>query len=137
MSDQLTTYREFMKSVRSRVGYWKSYSLLQFTNSLTRIMRSDRVSGRKLAKRLVISDQQVSKVLRGNENVTIETMAKYALALDAVVHIHVAKRGVRVRWQELASTDRVIIEATPVGSTSVGFAAVLRPSATSHYSVVN
>lgn len=102
-----TEYRDFLKAARSRLGYWKSYSLLQFTVSLTRILRSDRVSGKKLAKRLGLSAQQVSKVLSGNENITVETMAKFAAAVDAVVHIHVAKKGVPVQWIELGDEVRL------------------------------
>lgn len=98
---KLQEYGEFIRSVRSSLGYWKSYSLLQFTSSLTRIMKIDKVSGRKLASQLGISTTQVSKVLRGNENITIETMAKFAKALDAVVYVHVAKKGVRVQWLEM------------------------------------
>ena len=100
---KIKEYREFLSSVRSSLGYWKSYSLLQFTLSVTRMMRADKVSGKELASRLGISATQVSKVLRGNENVTIETMAKFADALGATVHIHVAKKGVRVEWREVPS----------------------------------
>lgn len=113
---KLSEYREFLQSVRSSVGYLKSYSLLQFTLSLTRLMKVEDVSGRKLAERLVVSAQQVSKVLRGNENVTIETMAKYADALGAVVHIHVAKRGVRVQWREVPSAGTERAKMTGVES---------------------
>jgi transcriptional regulator with XRE-family HTH domain len=100
---KIDEYRELVKSVRSSIGYWKSYSLLQFTVSLTRIMRMDKVSGRNLASRLGLSAAQVSKVLSGNENITVETMARFADALDSVVHIHVAKRGVQVQWNELSA----------------------------------
>lgn len=93
-------YRDFLKSIQSSVGYWKNYSLIRFTVSISKLMKSNKISDAKLAERLGLSAQQVSRVLRGNENVTIETMAKFAFALDAVVHIHVAKRGVPVRWVE-------------------------------------
>lgn len=98
---RLSEYRALLKAARSRIGYWKSLSLIQYTVSLTRIMKSERVSGKALAKRLGISPQQVSKVLRGDENVTVETMARFADALDATVHIHVAKKGVAVCWDEI------------------------------------
>ena len=101
-------YRGFLASVRSSIGYWKSYSLLQFTLSLARIMRLEKVSGKKLASRLGISAAQVSKVLRGNENVTMETMAKFADALGAVVYVHVAKKGVRVQWREVADETSTV-----------------------------
>lgn len=96
-----TKYRGFIESIRSGVGYWKSYSLLLFTLSLTKIMRHDKVSSKKLAERLGMSAHQVVKVLCGQENVTIETMAKFADALGAAVHIHVAKKDVSVQWVEL------------------------------------
>ena len=98
-----TEYRDFIASLRSGLGYWKSYSLTQFTLAITRMMHSDKISGRKLASLLGMSPAQVSKVLSGNENVTIETMVKFADALDAVVYIHVAKRGAQVQWSELPS----------------------------------
>jgi transcriptional regulator with XRE-family HTH domain len=113
-------YRKFLESVRSGVGYWKSYSLLQFTLSLTRLMKLEKVSGRALASRLGISAAQVSKVLRGNENVTIETMAKFADALGAVVHIHVAKKGVAVEWRETpaeSSSTRVVLSSLPLDAS--------------------
>ncbi|HYX25253.1 MAG TPA: helix-turn-helix transcriptional regulator [Thermoanaerobaculia bacterium] len=126
MSEKLSTYREFVKSVRSSIGYWKSYSLLQFTLAITRVMRLDKVSGRKLAARLGISAAQVSKVLQGNENITIETMAKFADALGAAVHIHVAKKGVHVQWQELSEGEPSRLEAVPLKPQAEGSA--IRPT---------
>ncbi|HSK79778.1 MAG TPA: helix-turn-helix transcriptional regulator [Thermoanaerobaculia bacterium] len=109
-------YQEFIESIRSGLGYWKSYSLLQFTSSLARLMKLDNLHGKGLASRLGVSTAQVSKVLSGQENVTIETMAKFADALDAVVHIHVAKKGVQVQWRELPPeehTERAIAFEPP------------------------
>lgn len=137
---KLTEYRELVKSVRSQLGYWKSYSLLQFTISLGRIMRADKVSGKKLAKLLGVSSQQVSKVLGGGENITVETMAKFARVLDSVVHIHVAKRGVAVRWVEGATpTERpeervsLPVERGTTSNTLV----VFRPSLPANANYVN
>ncbi len=113
-------YRKFLESVRSGVGYWKSYSLMQFTLSLTRLMKLEKVSGKALASRLGVSPAQISKVLRGNENVTIETMAKFADALGAVVHIHVAKKGVEVEWRETPAesrSTRVVLSSLPLDAS--------------------
>lgn len=107
-------YRDFLNTVRSSIGYWKSYSLLQFTLSFTRIMRLDKVSGRKLAASLNISAAQVSKVLKGNENVTIETMVKFADAIGSAVHIHVAKKGIPVQWSELPETSATTLVAPKI-----------------------
>ena len=121
MVSKANEYRDFISSLRSGLGYWKSYSLAQFTLSMTRLMRSEKISGKKLAALLRMSPTQVSKVLRGSENVTIETMAKFADALDAVVYIHVAKRGVQVQWVETQpDKDRF---ASNYPATVVDFAA--------------
>lgn len=110
---QLTRYREFIHSIKSRLGFWNSYSILQFTGSMGRIMRAEKVSGKKLAKLLGVSPQQVSKVLNGNENITIETMTKFADALDSVIYIHVAKKGVSVQWVE-GDAANIGAESLPV-----------------------
>jgi transcriptional regulator with XRE-family HTH domain len=102
MSD-LKGYRDFVKSVRTGTAYWKSYTVLQFTLALGRIMRAEKLSGKKLAKKLNVSPAFVSKVLSGGENLTVETMVRFAEALDSSVHIHVAKRGVVVQWVEMPS----------------------------------
>lgn len=99
----LTAYRDFVNSVRSGTEYWKSYAILQFTLALGRIMRADKLSGKKLAQKLKVSPAFVSKVLSGGENLTVETMVKFAEALNSSVHIHVARRGVIVRWVEMPS----------------------------------
>ncbi|HEX6901013.1 MAG TPA: helix-turn-helix transcriptional regulator [Thermoanaerobaculia bacterium] len=106
-------YKQFIQSIRSGIGYWKTYSLMQFTSALARIMKLEDVHGKNLAARLGISPTQVSKVLSGQENITVETMAKFADALDAVVHIHVAKRGVQVEWREIPVEQEEMEQAKP------------------------
>jgi plasmid maintenance system antidote protein VapI len=104
MSD-IKTYRDFVKSVRSGTEYWKSYTILQFTLALGRVMRAEKLSGKKLAQNLGVSPAFVSKVLSGGENLTVETMVKFAEALDSSVHVHVAKKGVAVQWVEMPAAQ--------------------------------
>jgi len=47
-----------------------------------RILREKGISQKDLAERLSISAQQVSKILKGNENLTLETITKLENALE-------------------------------------------------------
>lgn len=93
-------YRQFLQSLRSSIGYWKSYAIAQFTISLSRILNHDGISEGKLAELAEMDLERVIVILRGGEDLTVETMVRLAFVLDSTVHIHVAKKGVSVEWVE-------------------------------------
>ncbi len=45
------------------------------------------ISQKELAEKIGVSPQQVSKILRGNENLTLETIAKLEAALGVVLFV--------------------------------------------------
>ncbi len=98
---------ELLRRLRSSKEYWKRFSLLLFTTDIHRLMKNEPVplSAAKLAKRIGVKAPVISNWLRGGENLTVETMNKIAAALDAVVYIHVAKKGLLVRWIEEPADD--------------------------------
>ncbi|HLX08146.1 MAG TPA: helix-turn-helix domain-containing protein [Thermoanaerobaculia bacterium] len=102
VAEEAKEFREFLERLRSEPSYWKHFTILQFTTAMARLMKiqQPRVSGKKLAELLGVSSPTVSKALSGGENLTVETMARMAAVLDAVVHIHIAKKGVAVQWVE-------------------------------------
>jgi transcriptional regulator with XRE-family HTH domain len=107
VADEAKPFRELLDQLRSQPGYWKHFTILQFTTAMARLMNaSPRVSGRKLAQLLGKTPPTVSKALSGGENLTIGTMTEMAGALDAAVHIHVAKKGVAVRWIEASEAHK-------------------------------
>jgi transcriptional regulator with XRE-family HTH domain len=108
--------RTFLDQLRSEPGYWKHFTVLQFTTAMARLMsKPPRVSGKRLAGLLGVKPSGVSRALSGGENLTIETMTNMAGALGAAVHIHVAKKGVPVRWEEEAMEDSVPDAAQSAG----------------------
>jgi transcriptional regulator with XRE-family HTH domain len=110
LAEEAKDYREFLDQLRSEPGYWKHFTILQFTTAMARLMKKHpRVSGKKLAQLLGVSPPTVSKALSGGENLTVETMTKLAAALNAAVHIHVAPKGVAVQWVEASETDKIAI----------------------------
>jgi len=103
VAEEAKPFREVLDQLRAQPGYWKHFTILQFTTAMARLMnKPPRVSGKKLAGLLGVTPPSVSKALSGGENLTIETMTKMAGALGAAVHIHVAEKGVLVRWNEEA-----------------------------------
>jgi transcriptional regulator with XRE-family HTH domain len=91
-------YRAFLAKAKSSVDYWADGPITQFIEDVWRLMEEQRVSRAELARRLGTSRAYVTKLLGGNANFTLQTMAKVAMALGAQVHVHVADRQVLARW---------------------------------------
>lgn len=72
-----------------------------FVREVKYVMKRDHVSQKELARRLGKSSADVCQLLRGDRNLTIVTMTKISMALGAVVHLHVAPRGVGVASIEI------------------------------------
>ena len=101
-----TDYRKLFESVEQSAGYWATIPLAEFSRSISELLKADGISRAELARRLGHSRPYVSKILGGQENITVTTMAKFAMALGAVVRVHVAKRNAVGLWIEVRnSTD--------------------------------
>jgi transcriptional regulator with XRE-family HTH domain len=126
MAEEAKDFREFLDQLRSEPGYWKHFTILQFTAAMARLMKKPpRVSGKELAQLLGVAPSTVSKALSGGENLTIETMAKIAGALDAAVYIHVAKKGTAVHWVEDSAYSYPVVSEARVESSSASSGVVI------------
>ncbi len=67
-------WREINKS-------WLRHSR-QIALKIAKTLKAQGLSQKQLAERLQVSPQQVSKILKGTENMTLETIAKIESALD-------------------------------------------------------
>jgi transcriptional regulator with XRE-family HTH domain len=72
-----------------------------FALALERLLRQAGIRNGDLAARLGTSPAYVTKVLRGDVNLTIETMVKLARAAGGMVHVHIAPQEARMRWLEV------------------------------------
>jgi predicted XRE-type DNA-binding protein len=81
---------------------WPSLALLEFTTGLARMMKAQAkpMNQAQLAKAVDVSAPYISSVMSGNENLTIEQMARLAAAVDCTIHVAVVKKDLRVRWVE-------------------------------------
>lgn len=109
-------FRQFVQEAESSVGYWADGPITEFIEDVWRLMEEQKVSRAELARRLGTSRAYVTKLLGGNANFTLQTMAKVAMALGSQVHVHVADRGALTRWiDEMPSQkeDQALSSETP------------------------
>jgi len=105
MSEPLEKYRRFIHEAQSSVDYWVDIPITEFGEDVCRLMEEQGVSRAELARRLGTSRAYVTKLLGGNANFTLQTMAKVAMALGAAVHVHVALKDQAVRWYDESSSE--------------------------------
>ncbi len=80
---------------------------LDFAIALARQLERAGLSKAEFAKRFGVSKPLVTRILRGDSNLTIETMVRAALAAGARLHLHVAPAEQEVRWFQLCRTAPV------------------------------
>ena len=99
------------------VAYWAQLAKRDFTDDLLKVMADTGVNQARLAKLLHVSPQFITKVLRTNANLTIETMAKIALTLGCQVRIHIAPRDAVTVWKDFP--DNVTAISMPLAKNVV------------------
>jgi DNA-binding phage protein len=120
LKTSLERYRRRLQEARSSVDYWVDGPITEFIEDVWRLMEEQKVSRAELARRLGTSRAYVTKLLGGNANFTLQTMAKVAMALGAQVHVHVADRDSLTRW----------IDEIPAGKEQAGSPGEVRQAVT-------
>ncbi len=80
---------------------------LDFALGLAKLLERASLSRSDLATRLGVSLPMVTKILRGDTNLTIETMVKAARAAQGGLHINLAAEGSQRRWFEVLNNERL------------------------------
>lgn len=71
---------------------------IDFAMGLARMMDAREISKAQLAQALGVSKPLVTRILRGDANLTIQTMVRAARAAGGKLHLHVAPDGQDVKW---------------------------------------
>lgn len=95
--------RSFVENAKKEDFYWVEKLKLDFALELDRRRRVLDMTGTEFAKELGVSRAYVSKVFRGDANLTIESMVKIARAAGARVNLsmvdeHLPERQQRSQW---------------------------------------
>ncbi len=94
----IKSYKVLAEAARQTTGYWVEEAKHDFVFSLDRQLKRRKISNVALAQILGVSPPYVSKLMRGDENITIETMVKLARAVQGELHIEVREVSDGVHW---------------------------------------
>ena len=113
-------YKDFLRKAKDSPDYWANLFTLELTEDILKVMKNKKISQKKLSGLLGTSEAYVSKVLNGDENLSIKSITKLSLALGCVPHIHIAAKDTIVEWKERGSSQtrvEVRYESYPSQST--------------------
>lgn len=123
------SFQAMMREAEASSALAVEEAKLDFAIALSRLMERGGLSRSDLATRLDVSLPMVTKILRGDANLTIETMVKATRAAAGVLHINIAPEGIQGRWLE------VVRNGAPIRAVC-GPAVISRPSQSS-WNLVN
>lgn len=94
--------QDFADDSKGSDGFWVERAKLAFAISLEKRRRAASMTYAAVAKKIGTSAAYVTKVFRGDTNVTIETMVKLARATGGELEINVVEPAEQVRWETRA-----------------------------------
>ena len=110
-------YSKFLSRATQGVAYWARLAMRDFTEDLLRRMSLKQMNNSELATAAGVSPAYITKVLRGTENFTLETMTKLAMAVDGKLRIHIADRDASTSWVDISKGANRSVPAASQGLT--------------------
>ena len=92
------SFQNMLERSKKRDKFWVETAILEFTEEMAARMDQLKVTNSQLAERLNVNPAFVTKLLRGKNNFTIETMVKLSRALDAELRVHMQPAGTVSQW---------------------------------------
>lgn len=122
---------DFFRELESSEEFHNEGAKLEFALELKRMMEEAAIKSADLAARLKVSAPMISKLLRGDTNVTIETMVKASRAVGGRLFLKIARDGCDARFIEVARSTPKLFQIAK--DNRARFAAVAqRASAPAH-----
>ncbi|WP_295851976.1 helix-turn-helix transcriptional regulator [uncultured Xylophilus sp.] len=129
----LKSIKRFIEEAKLTDGYWVEKAKLDFSTALEQRRRASGMSYKDVADKIGVSQPYVSKVFRGDSNVTIESMVKLARATGSQLDIRLIDTSVAASvhfWKD-SSRLRVGPRRTVSGASETVVSADL-PAANTH-----
>ncbi len=92
------SFATLYKRLEKTPGYLAERMAVTLLAELNTRMRDLGMSNSDLARAANVSPAYITKLFRGPSNVSLETIAKLALAVECRPHVHLAVEGAQVRW---------------------------------------
>lgn len=94
-----------LKRAQAKDRYWVEGAILDFTEEMVNRMEQLGVSKTELAQQLKTRPSFITKILRGTNNFTLETMVKVARALKSQVRVHLEPEGTISAWMDFLDKE--------------------------------
>lgn len=95
--------QNFVEKAKESDGYWVERTKLDFSLGLEKQRRVARMSYADIARKIGSSAAYVTKVFRGDANMTIESMVKLARATGGQLHIQIVDEQASTRrWDQFS-----------------------------------
>jgi transcriptional regulator with XRE-family HTH domain len=92
------SFEDLFEQAEKRLDYKVEGAKNDFTETVVRRMEETEVTRSELAERLGKQKPQITKLLRGNNNFTIETMVEIANALGCNYRSHLEPKECEAMW---------------------------------------
>ncbi len=73
---------------------------LHFVEQILRKMEDFGLKRKDIADKMKVAPARVTKMLRGTENMTMDTLIRSADAVECELYFHIAPKGKKVIWKE-------------------------------------
>lgn len=117
MKKRLANLRRNLDALRDTPAYRAEKLALELTEEIHARMETQGVGKSELARLLGTSPAYVTKVLRGTNNFTLESLVKLAAALDSSVSVHFSPNGTSGVWLDVVANRQ---QTLATGSKSTG-----------------
>lgn len=94
------SFAELLTEARRSPAYHREKIVQRFLRTAERTMDAHGISRADLARRMEVKPPYVTRLFGGGTNLSLDTVAKIAAALDMEVHLHLAPVGQDTRWVE-------------------------------------
>lgn len=97
------SFNDYLNKLKNTAEYYAAAAKDNFVNELLRVMSEKNINQKELAQKIGTSQAYVSKVLGGDVNLSIESMSKFAFALDSRIEIQARPIAARKEAASFAS----------------------------------
>lgn len=83
----MNTFKKLLTDIKSSLGFWVETAKLDFATAVLHEIHDKQINHKQLAEKMAVSPAMVTRIVKGDHNATIETMAKVAFAMDKKLSI--------------------------------------------------
>jgi len=111
--------RKFVDMAKTDDGHWVELAKLDFSSALEKQRRLAGINYAGIAKKIGSSAAYITKVFRGDSNLTIESMVKLARATGGSLKIQIVDEApVAHRWDKVIASSAKTIQSRATASTA-------------------